>query len=60
MGRVKEEPRGTLATLGGMLAGGGKVLVDRAQNLGADVGRRLVDAGRGLEEQMLALVGGVE
>jgi chromosome segregation ATPase len=35
-------------------------LVDQAQNLGADVQRRLVEVGRGVEGQLLGLVGAVE
>jgi chromosome segregation ATPase len=59
MGRGNAEPRGTLSTLGDILAGG-MALVDQAQNLGADVQRRLVEVGRGVEGQLLGLVGAVE
>jgi DNA repair exonuclease SbcCD ATPase subunit len=59
MGRGKEEPRGTLGALSDILAGG-MALVDQAQNLGADVQRRLVEVGRGVEGQLLGLVGAVE
>jgi chromosome segregation ATPase len=48
-----------LAALGDILAGG-MALVDQAQNLGADVQRRLVEVGRGIEVQLSGLVGAVE
>ena len=41
MGRTKEAPRGRLATLQDMLAGGGRVLADQAQSLTAGVQRGL-------------------
>jgi chromosome segregation ATPase len=59
MGRGKEEPRGPFAALGDILAGG-MALVDQAQNLGADVQRRLVEVGRGVEEQVYGLMSAVE
>jgi len=48
-----------LAAFGDILAGG-KALVDQAQNLGADVQRRLIEVGRGVEGQLFGLVGAVE
>ena len=59
MGRVKEEPRGPLSALGDILAGG-MALVDQAQNLGADVQRRLAEVGRGVEGQVSGLISAVE
>lgn len=59
MGRGKEEPRSMLSPLGDILAGG-MALVDQAQNLGADVQRRLVEVGRGVEGQVLGLIGALE
>ena len=59
MGRGKEEPWGPLSALGDILASG-MALVDHAQNLGADVQRRLVEVGRGVEGQLSALIGAVE
>ena len=60
MGRVKEEPRGRLATLQDILADGGKRLVDQAQGLRVGIERRLVEVGRGVEGQVVALVGATE
>jgi chromosome segregation ATPase len=63
MGRAKEEPRGRLATLQDMLAGGGKALVDQALDQAQTVRdgvQRLVDLGRGVEEQFGGLIAGIE
>jgi polyhydroxyalkanoate synthesis regulator phasin len=60
MGRAKEEPRGRLAALQGMLAGGGKALVDQAQALRDGIQTRLTDVGGQLEGQLATLVGAVE
>ena len=59
MGRVKEQPRSGLAVLQDIVAGG-KALVDGAQTLGADVQRRIVDVGRGVEGQIVSLAAAVE
>jgi len=59
MGRVKEQPRGRLAVLQDIVAGG-KALVGGAQTLSVGMQRRLVEAGRGLENQLVTLVGAVE
>jgi hypothetical protein len=61
MGRTKEAPpRGPLATLQELIAGSGRVIVDQAQSLTSGVQRRLVEVGRGVEDQIGALVGTVE
>src|SRR2546430_3412665 len=60
MGRVKEDPRGRLATLQDILADGGKRLVDQAQGLRVGIERRLVEVGRGVEGQVVAHVGAPE
>src|SRR5262244_1572538 len=60
MGRLKEEPRGRLATLQDILADGGKRLVDQAQGLRVGLERRIVEVGRGVEGQVVALVGAAE
>ncbi len=60
MGRVKEQPRGRLAVIQDLLAGGGKALVDGAQTLSVGMQRRLVEVGRGMETQLVTLVGAVE
>src|SRR5262245_49505149 len=60
MGRTKEAPRGTLATLQDMITDGSRALVDQAQNLTADVQRRLIEVGRGVEDQLSSVVGTVE
>src|SRR2546430_9026754 len=60
MGRVKEEPRGRLATLQDILADGGKRLVDQAQGLRVGIERRLVEVGRGVEGQVVALGGATQ
>src|SRR5690242_13561196 len=59
MGRVKEQPRGRLAVLQDIVAGG-RALVDGAQEIGVGVQRRLVEVGRGVESQLVTLVGAVE
>ena len=56
MPRVKEEPRGRLAALQEILAGGGQLLLDQAQTLRDGVQRRLVDVGRGLEGQIADVI----
>jgi chromosome segregation ATPase len=60
MPRTKEEPRGRLAALQDILAGGGQVIIDQALELRTGLQRRLVDVGRGLEEQLATIVGAVE
>src|SRR5256712_10906349 len=60
MGRVKEQSRGRLAVLQGILAGRGKALVDQAQSLGAEVQRRIAEVGRGVESQVTTLIAAVE
>lgn len=60
MGRAKDEPRGRLAALQEILATGGKALADQAQTLSADVQRRMVEVGRGVEGQLVMLVDAVE
>ena len=60
MPRVKEEPRGRLAALQDMLAGGSQVILDQAQTLRDEVQRRLGDVGRGLEGQLGTMMGGLE
>jgi len=59
MGRVKEQPRGRLAVLQDILAGG-KALVGGAQTLSVGMQRRLVEVGRGVESQLVTLVGALE
>jgi chromosome segregation ATPase len=59
MGRAKEEPRGPLATLQDMLTGGGRVLADQAQTLRDGV-QRIVEMGRGVEEQATGILSGLE
>ena len=56
MARAKEEPRGRLATLQELLTEGSQALLGQALSLGEGVQRRLVDVGRGVEEQLVALV----
>lgn len=60
MPRVKEEPRGTLAALQDMLAGGSQVILDQAQTLRDELQRRLGDVGRGVEEQLGTMIAGIE
>jgi len=60
MGRQKEEPRGRLAALQDWIAGGGQLLFDQAQSLTEDMQRRLLDVGRGLEEQASGFVRAIE
>src|SRR5919197_520388 len=60
MGRTKEQSRGRLAALQDILAGGGKALVDQAQNLGAGVQQRLAEIARGIETQVTTLIAGLE
>jgi len=60
MGRVKPEPRGRLAVLQEMVAGGSKRLVDQAQTLTAGMQRRLVEVGRGVEGQLMSLGAALE
>mgnify|MGYP001583381373 CR=1 FL=1 len=60
MARAKEEPRGRLATLQDLLTEGSQALLGQALSLGEGVQRRLVDVGRGVEEQLVALVSTLE
>src|SRR6185295_15027079 len=60
MGRVKEEPRGRLGALQDLLSGGSKLLIDQAQTLGVGVQKSLSVVGRGVESQLVALVGTLE
>jgi chromosome segregation ATPase len=60
MPRVKEEPRGRLAALQDILAGGSQAILEQAQSLGGEVQRRLSDVGRGIEGQLGTLVGALE
>src|SRR5919197_177962 len=60
MGRTKEQSRGRLAALQDILAGGGKGLVDQAQNLGAGVQQRLAEIARGIETQVTTLIAGLD
>ena len=60
MPRVKEEPRGRLAALQDMLAGGSQVILDQAQTLRDELQRRLGDVGRGVEEQLGTMISGLE
>jgi chromosome segregation ATPase len=60
MGRVKDEPRGTLAALQDMLTGGSQALVEQALTIGEGVQRRLADVGRGVEGQVLTLFTSLE
>jgi hypothetical protein len=60
MARAKEEPRGRFATLQDLLTEGSQVLLGQALSLGEGVQRRLVDVGRGVEEQLVALVNTLE
>lgn len=56
MGRAKEEPRGRLATLQDLLTEGSQALFGQALSLGEGMQQRLVDVGRGVEEQLIGLV----
>lgn len=61
MARVKDEPqRGRLAALQDMLSGGSQVLLDQAQTLREGMQRRLVEVGRGVEEQIVSLMAAAE
>src|SRR5262245_6162094 len=60
MGRVKEEPRGTLELLQDYVAGGASVILDQADSLRTEVQRRIVEVGRGVEGQVTNLVSGLE
>jgi chromosome segregation ATPase len=60
MGRTKEERRGGIATLQGILSGGGKVLMSQALTLGEGMQRRLAEVSRGVEDQLSTLMGALE
>src|ERR1700752_4855341 len=60
MGRVKEEPRGTLEVLQDYVTGGASVILDQADSLRTEVQRRIVEVGRGVEGQVTDLVSGLE
>jgi len=60
MGRVKEEPRGTLEVLQDYVAGSASAILDQADSLRTEVQRRIVEVGRGGEGQVSDLVSGIE
>jgi len=60
MPRMKDEPRGRLATLQELLTGSGQALLDQASTIRDGLQQRLVDVGRGVEEQVGGLLGGLE
>ena len=60
MGRVKEEPRGTLEALQDYLSGGATAILDQADSLRTEVQRRIAEVGRGVEGQVTGLVSNLE
>lgn len=60
MARAKDEPRSALGALQDILAEGSQALLGQALSLGEGVQRRLVEAGRGVEEQFGQIVGVLE
>lgn len=52
MARAKDEPRSALGALQEIFTEGSQALIDQALSLGEGVQRRLVEAGRGVEEQL--------
>ena len=60
MGRVKEEPRGTLEVLQDYVTGSASAILDQADSLRTEVQRRIAEVGRGVEGQVTDLVSGLE
>ncbi len=60
MPRLKEEPRGRLATFQDMLAEGSQAILDQAQTLRDELQKRLGDVGRGVEGQLSAMLADVD